>query len=67
VSAAASIVAAAVALACPLRMLWRMRRGRRVRCGPAADDAAAAVRARPRALAERIASLARRESAWERH
>jgi len=67
VSTVAAVVVAAVALACPLHMLWRARQGRRVCCAPAADDAAAAVRARQRALAERIQSLARRESRPERH
>jgi hypothetical protein len=67
VSTAAAIVVATVALACPLNMLSRARQGGRACCAPAAEDAAAAVRERQRALAERIESLARRESVWERH
>jgi hypothetical protein len=67
VSTVAAVVVAAVALTCPLHMLWRARQRRRACCAPAADNAAAAVRARQRALAERIESLARRESTPERH
>jgi hypothetical protein len=67
VSTVAAVVVAAVALACPLHMLWRGRQGRRACCAPAAHDATAAVRARQRALAESIESLARGESAPERH
>jgi hypothetical protein len=71
VSTALAIVIAAVALACLLHMLWRARQGRRACCAPAADDAAAAVGARQRALAERIESLGGsatpRECAPERH
>jgi hypothetical protein len=69
VSTATAIVAATVALACPLHLLWRARQGRRACCAPAADEAAAAVRARQRALAERIESLrpqAQHETAPER-
>ena len=56
-STALAIVIAAVALACPMHMLWRARQRRRACCAAAADDAAAAVGARQRALAERIESL----------
>jgi hypothetical protein len=67
VSTAAAIVVATAALACPLHILSRARQRRRACCAAAADDAAAALRERQRALAERIDSLARRESVWERH
>jgi hypothetical protein len=53
-----AVVAAAV-LACPVHMLWRMRRGRGTTCGPAAsrEHDVAAVRRRQRDLAARIAEL----------
>jgi hypothetical protein len=71
VSTAVAIGVAAVALACPLHMLWRIRQGRRVCCAPAGTDAAAALRERQRELGARIESLAaseaRREAAPGRH
>jgi hypothetical protein len=71
VSTAVAIVAAAVALACPLHMLARTRQGRRACCGPLRRDPAVEVRERRLALAERIELLAdsraRDESAPERH
>jgi hypothetical protein len=71
VSRAVAIAVAAVALACPLHMLWRMRQGRRACCPPARGGAEAALRERQRELGARIESLApsqaRREAAPERH
>jgi hypothetical protein len=71
VNTAVVIAVAAVALACPLHMLWRMRQGRRACYPPARSDAAAALRERQRELGSRIESLApseaRREAAPERH
>jgi len=71
VSTAAALVVAAVALACPLHMLWRARQGRRGCCPPARRDTAVELREYHRALAERIESLGGsapgRESAAERH
>ena len=72
-STAVAIAIAAVALACPAHMLWRMRQGRRACCSPARSDAAAAaaLRERQRELGARIDSLApseaRREAAPEGH
>jgi hypothetical protein len=70
VSTTVAIAVAAVALACPAHMLWRMRQGRRACCSPARSDAAA-LRERQRELRARIDSLApsetRRESAPGRH
>jgi hypothetical protein len=71
VSSAVAIVVAAIALACPLHMLWRLRHGRRACCPPARDGAAAGLGERQRALAARVDSLVdsagRHESAPERH
>ncbi|MGH2945285.1 MAG: hypothetical protein ACRDPC_03305 [Solirubrobacteraceae bacterium] len=70
-STAVAIAIAAVALACPAHMLWRMRQGRRACCSPARSDAPAALRERQRELGARIESLAaseaRREAAPGRH
>jgi hypothetical protein len=71
VSSAVAIAVAAVALACPLHMLSRMRHGRRASSSPARSDAAGALRERQLELGARIESLApseaRREAAPERH
>ena len=70
-STAAAIVVAALALACPLHMVWRVRQGRRGCCAPVGRGAAAARRERQRELGARIESLgpsvARREATPERH
>jgi hypothetical protein len=71
VSTAAVLVVAAVALSCPLHMLWRMRHGWHACCTPASRGEAVALRERQRALAERIQSVAdsgaSRESGPDRH
>jgi hypothetical protein len=56
VSAALAVTVAAVALACPAHMLWRMRRGRHAGCMPArvtADE----VSQRQTRLAEQVERL----------
>jgi hypothetical protein len=71
VSTAALLVVAAIALACPLHMLWRMRHGRGACCPPVRSATAAALRERQRELAARTewlaSSEARREAAPDRH
>ncbi len=53
------IVAVAVALACPLHMLWRHRRGQRAACSRGAHEPVAELQARQQRLA---AELERRRS-----
>ncbi len=52
-------VVAAAAVACPVHMLWQMRRGRGATCGPAPsrEHDIAAMRRRQRDLEARIAEL----------
>jgi len=60
VTTALLIVAVAVALACPLHMLWATRRGKQAACCPQRPTAdVEALRARQQALA---ALIARRDS-----
>jgi hypothetical protein len=67
VSTAAAIVAAAIAVACPLHMLWRVRQGRRACCPPARPAAAVELRERQRVLAERVEARTGRGSGLRRH
>ena len=52
-------VVAGAAVACPVHMLWQMRRGRGATCGPAPsrEHDLAAVRRRQRDLEARIAEV----------
>ena len=61
------VAAAALALACALHMLWRMREGKRAGCLPAGRDPASELADRQRALAEDIEALARLDGTRVRH
>ncbi len=59
-STALLVLVVAAALACPLHMLWAMRRGKRAACcPPRRGDDVEALRARQQALAAELTRRAR--------